>query len=899
MLAVAAVIVLLTVGSPLFGHGVLHPADVIEQAAPWRADTEPDFRPQNSLLTDVADAATPNRSEIRQRFFHGDYALWNPYAAGGSPLGTQPHNGLLSPLQLPYLLLPAWYAPEVAKLLQMLVAFTFTFLFLRRVGLRRPAALIGGAIFANSAFLVVWTGFPHSDVAVLIPALFWSVERAIALRTIRASLAIAVVLASMLLSGFPVVAGYAGLAVAAYTVVRLGVRRRAQGRAAMPTRLIAVVALGAGLGAVQLLPFASSLNGFDRSYRAQTSTDVEPTLSLATWAIPSAYGPLGTTGYTSMSGVENQTFAGASTLILMLGALLPLPASGLLRRTRLYLWVGVAALFTLMFLGGPPLVLVQKALPFVFGQNRIGRLDSVLGFFVAALAAIGFQAFTEADRPAMSKAARVAWGVVCAAAVACAVFGVAFLVHVASDAGQRRFLVRQFWIPAIAAGVSIAALLIGRSRRPGGFHPLVWVAPVAFAVESIVFATGFLPRIDRSDFYPVTATHRFLAAHIGHDRLAAEGSTMWPGTQTYYGLRTVASHAFHPEPWLQLLRAAGVQGGYETQPQLSAEGKTASSPIFDRLGVRFWVVRPELLPYGERAVLSTGVRTIALEPGRPLLHPAPPRTIRAVIVTLADRFDPHDDRVYIEAELLGRNGAMIARGERRLREGRAGSQFAIPVAEPAASAGSPRAIRLTMRGRGQALRLSGFRDVPAMSVVFAQNDGLRLEFAGGAVVYRRLAALPRIRWAPGSPFLTPDPGRRIELLSQHINPGAVMLSTPGPAGSGKPASLHITEDSGDAIKVRVRAQGRGYLVVADSIKDGWRATMDGRPARIVPADHAIGALYVPKGEHSVALIYRPKAWRNGQRISLASLVVLGALVIATRRRGRATAPEDGALGLSE
>ena len=46
-------------------------------------------------------------------------------------------------------------------------------LFLRRLKLSRPAAWLGWLVFASSAFMVVWTNWPQTRTAALIPALFW------------------------------------------------------------------------------------------------------------------------------------------------------------------------------------------------------------------------------------------------------------------------------------------------------------------------------------------------------------------------------------------------------------------------------------------------------------------------------------------------------------------------------------------------------------------------------------------------------------------------------------------------------------------------------------------------------------------------------------------------------
>lgn len=59
-----------------------------------------------------------------------------------------------------------------------------------------------------------------------------------------------------------------------------------------------------------------------------------------------------------------------------------------------------------------------------------------------------------------------------------------------------------------------------------------------------------------------------------------------------------------------------------------------------------------------------------------------------------------------------------------------------------------------------------------------------------------------------------------------------------------------------------------YLVVSATCYPGWRATIDGRRARLVRTNHAFLGMVVPPGRHTVRLTYSPAAFRVGLYLSL-------------------------------
>src|SRR4051794_8549464 len=151
---------------------------MLRNAAPWSAESGPGH--PATIFSDTVDFYSPQQQLLADGARHLRLPQWNPYVAGGVPLGAIPDTGGLSPFALVRAALPGWLAPAWSALFSLVAALGFTFLFLRRLGLRAAAAWIGGAVYATSGFVVSWTNWPHARIAALFPALFWAVDRAIA-----------------------------------------------------------------------------------------------------------------------------------------------------------------------------------------------------------------------------------------------------------------------------------------------------------------------------------------------------------------------------------------------------------------------------------------------------------------------------------------------------------------------------------------------------------------------------------------------------------------------------------------------------------------------------------------------------------------------------------------------
>lgn len=115
-------------------------------------------------------------------------------------------------------------------------------------------------------------------------------------------------------------------------------------------------------------------------------------------------------------------------------------------------------------------------------------------------------------------------------------------------------------------------------------------------------------------------------------------------------------------------------------------------------------------------------------------------------------------------------------------------------------------------------------------------------------------------------------------------PGLETAATPA-SGSSSPSgsSLYRAVNAERAI-VLVDAPRPSILLVRTPYDPGWRATVDGRPVRVLPANYVAQAVPVPAGRHTVHLIYRdPWIGWGALASAFAVTVMLGAAFFLRRR----------------
>ena len=189
---------------------------------------------------------------------------------------------------------------------------------------------------------------------------------------------------------------------------------------------------------------------------------------------------------------------------------------------------------------------------------------------------------------------------------------------------------------------------------------------------------------------------------------------------------------------------------------------------------------------------------------------------------------------------------------------------------------------------------------------------------GDAWLYERSGALPRARFASG--LAVADSETALARLAERgrTPPGIVLIEpagnlapeielpgeaflfehTHGPDGDdeacprceqARVTEVRLTAESPEEVVLEVDAPFAGFVVLADTWAPGWSAEVDGEPAVVWPADHALRAVFVDAGPTVVRMSYRDRAWEWSLPVGIASLLVLLCCAVAGWRGASATA----------
>ncbi|HOV59648.1 MAG TPA: YfhO family protein [Candidatus Hydrogenedentes bacterium] len=177
---------------------------------------------------------------------------------------------------------------------------------------------------------------------------------------------------------------------------------------------------------------------------------------------------------------------------------------------------------------------------------------------------------------------------------------------------------------------------------------------------------------------------------------------------------------------------------------------------------------------------------------------------------------------------------------------------------------------LARRAAASVLLLSR-QDIQGAYAATRPDFNIQEVFPSGVVLIRDFEALPRARmlyagkvvdrFAPES--LVPGSASQVEngMLPEKAD------------GTITPAETRILKDGLCALTVQVKGTRPGILVLADTWYPGWKAWVDGSPARICRVDGLFRGVELGEGDHTVEFRFQPASLTLGAVITMLSFAL--------------------------
>lgn len=260
---------------------------------PWKGQLPPGeaARPQFAL-DDPVSQTYAYISYAHDRLQQGEFPLWNPHTFSGAPFIANRHTGLYNPLVfLPVRFLPPTVALALFYTSHWFLAGWFMYLFLKSLGLRRPAALFGAIAYILQGAYLPLEEIITSDNAYF-PAVLYYLQRTCDRKDKEGIIGFIVSFALLAITGYPQKLVFLLYMIFAWVLFTFGPGTRAA--ISRVAGLVAMLAVGTLLGAMQHLPMLEfyrvslrSLPEFQAMFRTLTPAEqLDSPLSILATGFP-------------------------------------------------------------------------------------------------------------------------------------------------------------------------------------------------------------------------------------------------------------------------------------------------------------------------------------------------------------------------------------------------------------------------------------------------------------------------------------------------------------------------------------------------------------------------------------------------------------------------------------
>lgn len=488
------------------------------------------FPVKNPLITDPVLQTYPWRYLVIKNLKEGNFPLWNPHSFSGQPLLANIQSSSFQLTNILFLILPFKIGWAVSTILPLVLASLFMFLFLKDIGLSRPASLFGALVLPFSGFFVAWLTWGSIIATVMwLPLALFCLNKIFKTNSIIWSLLLTLAVSQVIFSGHWQAGFYVLLALVIYLIFLFTKHKNL-------SKLVIIVIyllLGILIAAVQILPSLEFINlsarSVDQGYYPGRKDWFVPMQNLIQLVVPDFFGNPATYNYW---GIWNYAeFVGFVGIIPLTLAIYGLTAKSGSR--SFFIACGlIAAMFGLE----NPISKIpfNMSMPF-FSSLQPSRIIFLLVFALAGLASIGMDKFLK-----VKSSKKIFLPLLVITVILLAIASLTFFAKDSFPQIQTLDPVaiarRNLIFPALTT-LSLLAITFLRLKIKTLAIILIFAVTI---FELFRFGYKFTPFSKLSWIFPPTPTTTFLAAQEKPFRIiSTDRRIMHPNIAAVYGIESV------------------------------------------------------------------------------------------------------------------------------------------------------------------------------------------------------------------------------------------------------------------------------------------------------------------------------------------------------------------------
>lgn len=151
-------------------------------------------------------------------------------------------------------------------------------------------------------------------------------------------------------------------------------------------------------------------------------------------------------------------------------------------------------------------------------------------------------------------------------------------------------------------------------------------------------------------------------------------------------------------------------------------------------------------------------------------------------------------------------------------------------------------------------------------------------------IYQYKKSMPRFFVTSNFQIIKNDKEILESLFSENFSPNKIILEEdPGFKPKESTGNTEIIQYSPNTISVKVKSNDPSLFYLSDNYSKMFKAFVDGKESKILRANYTFRAVPIPKGEHTVVVVYDSSSFLLGFKIAIFTLFISGVLILIYKK----------------